>query len=302
MSLSAPAGWPSPCSHLTAGSAWLHCSALLCSFLSPSFFKIAGCQLQPHWVLRQHHLKAVFSGSHISVCGDMKSVAMPPCPPQWCPVPWACWVSSKPLRGCQAWAATCSPANPEESKGHVFGRRGVLGWIFLQGPLHPKAGRLLQPFSFGGSWVRRKCGSTSASLGRQKRGSSPIFLPRHGGGCGGLDGRGRESSSLRPNRNVTARCDDGQCLRVSITKHLKSENQTICLSVGFFFNLQTSGAGEQTVVQAWGGEPVAPGAVKYHVQYFLGWWVGEAVTMLRHHTRGHSRVTVPLQQWAISGS
>lgn len=51
---------------------------------------------------------------------------------------------------------------------------------------------------------------------------------------------------LKTNRNVTAKCDDGQCLRVGTAKHLRNENPTFCLSVGLFLNAHTSGAGEPT--------------------------------------------------------
>lgn len=64
---------------------------------------------------------------------------------------------------------------------------------------------------------------------------------------------------LKTNQNVTARCDDGECLQVSIAKHPKNGNPTFCLSIGLFLNIETLERGSRTVVQAWGGEPVAPG-------------------------------------------
>ena len=125
----------------------------MCSFVSPSFFKIAGHQFQPHWVLRQHRLKGVCSGSRVSVCSDTKPVAMPPCPPQWCTVPQACWASSKPLSGGSGPGSglltgpgcPLLPRKPRGKQRWDFGRRRALGWIFLQGPLHPEAGCLPRP-------------------------------------------------------------------------------------------------------------------------------------------------------------
>lgn len=97
--LSTSLGRPSPCAPLVPSSTWLHCSALLCSFLSPSFFKIAGCQLQPHRVFQQRCLKGACSGSRIWVPGDAKPVAMPPCPPRWCTVPQAHWANPSQRSG-----------------------------------------------------------------------------------------------------------------------------------------------------------------------------------------------------------
>lgn len=196
--------------------------------------------------------ECVCSGSRISVCGDSKPVAMPPCSPRWCTVPQARWVSSKPLLGDRGWApscswgqaAFCSPENPEESKGWDFGRRRASGWILPQGALHPKAGHLLQPAELWRFLGQMKVWEHLCFPGGTEKGLKPSFPAQTWRRLQGVGWGSLGTQLLQTNQNVTARRDDGQSLWVSIAKHTRNENPTFCLSIGLFLNIQTSGARE----------------------------------------------------------